>query len=340
MQALFDSVHSRLEKDGVDFWWVDWQQDYLFPHIKGIPTLKHLPWLNYLYYNHMKRDGNRGISFSRWGGWGDQKHPIYFSGDTKSTWETLAFEVWFTATSGNTLCFYWGHDTGGFFGDRNAEMYVRWTQFTAFSTSLRVHSQRDPLLDRRPWMWGEMAENAMRDMYHLRSRLIPYIYSTAYQAYKEDIPVIRPMYLEYPKIEAAYEYKGQYMFGDAFICAPITFAGEGEKCVATHRVWVPNGKYYNFFTNEEYAPNSEAEITCDINTFPLLIKGGIPVPMQNYSDRMTSAVCDELTVLCYPGDGGKFTLYEDDGISDGYKNGEHLKTEISYENNGSYDYLP
>ena len=89
MQALFDSVHSRLEKDGVDFWRVDRQQDYLFPHIKGIPTFKHLPWLNYLYYNHMKRDGNRGISFSRWGGFEDRKHPIYFSGDTKSIGKSL-----------------------------------------------------------------------------------------------------------------------------------------------------------------------------------------------------------------------------------------------------------
>ena len=142
VNALFNTVHSKLENDGVDFWWVDWQQDYIKPFVKGIKGLRHLPWLNYLYYNHMKRDGMRGISFSRWGGWGDQKHPIYFSGDTKSTWEMLAFEVWFTATSGNALCFYWGHDTGGFFGDRDAEMYVRWTQFTAFSTSLRKASSK------------------------------------------------------------------------------------------------------------------------------------------------------------------------------------------------------
>lgn len=222
MENFFKAVHENLEKQGVDFWWVDWQQDEIKPYVKGIEHLRHLPWLNVLYYEHSKNNGKRGISFSRWGGWGDQKHPIFFSGDTLASWDILNYEVKFTISSSNAGCFYWGHDTGGFYGERDWEMYVRWTQFTAFSACLRVHSQRDEKLDRRPWMWGETAQNAMKSVYHMRSQLIPYIYSSAYEAYEQCLPLIRGMYIEFPNEENAYKFQNQYMFGDAFIVSPIT----------------------------------------------------------------------------------------------------------------------
>jgi alpha-glucosidase (family GH31 glycosyl hydrolase) len=112
MEAFFRHAHERREAEGVDFWWVDWQQDHLKPVIKGT-RLRHLPWLNHCYYAHSEKDGKRGASFSRFGGIGDHKHPIFFSGDTRATWECLAFEIAFTASSSNAGLFYWGHDTEG-----------------------------------------------------------------------------------------------------------------------------------------------------------------------------------------------------------------------------------
>lgn len=330
MENSFKAVHEQLEKQGVDFWWVDWQQNSVKPFVKGIRGLRHLPWLNCCYYEHSKNGGNRGISFSRWGGWGDQKHPICFSGDTLSDWSILEYEVKFTITSSNAGCFFWGHDTGGFYGDRNAEMYVRWTQFTAFSACLRVHSQRDELLDRRPWLWGEEAENAMKKMYHLRSRLIPYIYSSAYTCYESGLPLIRGMYIEYPDEEAAYKFNTQYMFGDAFIVSPITEPGEGKSMAVSKKVWLPCGVYYNIFSGERYDGNRAYDITSDINLFPAFVKGGVPIPMQPYSRRMTSEALNTLVIRIYPGENGEFTLYEDDGISENFKSGDFLKTKISY----------
>lgn len=332
MTNFFKAVHDNLEEQGVDFWWVDWQQDEIKPYVKGIEKLRHLPWLNRLYYKHSERNGKRGISFSRWGGWGDQKHPIFFSGDTKATWDILDYEVRFTISSSNAGCFYWGHDTGGFYGERDWEMYVRWTQFTAFSASLRVHSQRDENLDRRPWRWGEAAEAAMKCVYHMRSQLIPYIYSSAYEAYEQGLPLIRGMYIEFPNEENAYEFQTQYMFGDSFIVSPITEAGEGDNKIAAKKVWIRGGTYYDVFSNEKYEDGSIAEIKSDINTFPLLVKGGMPIPMQPYSKRMTSETLKTLIIRIYPGESGEFTLYEDDGISEEYKNGSFLRTKISYKN--------
>ena len=116
MTAFLTASHAPLEEQGVDFWWLDWQQDYIYPSVPGVPGLKHLPWLNQLWYQESERGGLRGQDYSRWGGWGDQRHPIQFSGDAGSEWPMLAFEVPFTLASGNAGCFFWAHDTGGFSG--------------------------------------------------------------------------------------------------------------------------------------------------------------------------------------------------------------------------------
>ena len=118
MDAFFAAAHNSKEAAGVDFWWLDWQQDGIFPWVKGVPGLRHLPWLNELYYAQSQKAGLRGQSYSRWGGWGDQRHPIYFSGDATGSWAMLGFEVPFTAASGNAGCFFWAHDTGAIFGKR------------------------------------------------------------------------------------------------------------------------------------------------------------------------------------------------------------------------------
>ena len=328
MEAFFRNAHEPLEAAGIDFWWLDWQQDHLKPFIKGTQA-RHLRWLNPCYFRHTAKNGHRGISYSRWSGFGDQKYPIYFSGDTKSTWECLQFQVGFTAQSSNAGLFFWGHDTGGFYGDRDPEMYVRWTQFTGFSACLRVHSQRDEALDRRPWTWGAEAADAMRKIYHIRAQLMPYIYSIAYQTHDQGIPMIKPMYIEYPEVAQAYENPQQYLFGEGFLCAPITTPMEGGK--ATQKVWIKEGTYFDWFTGVKYESGMHL-FQCPLDQFPLLVKGGTPIPMQPYTNRMASASARQLIIRCYPGKEGAFTLYEDDGISDKYLDGECLKTEITYRN--------
>lgn len=327
MDALFETVHTPLERQGVDFWWVDWQQDHLKPYVKGT-KLRHLPWLNRCYYRHAEANGKRGISFSRWGGFGDHKHPIYFSGDTKATWDCLKFEVAFTASSSNAGLFYWGHDTGGFFGAPNAEMYVRWTQFSALSACLRAHSERHTALDRRPWLWGERETAVMRESYHLRARLMPYIYSLAYRAYEEGIPPIEPLYYEYPTSEEAYRHSGEYLFGPALLCAPVT--APMQNGAAEQAVWIAEGEWYDFFTGKKYGAGTHT-FSCPLERFPLLVRGGMPVPMQEYTPRMTASAPETLVIRCYPGNYGTFTLYEDDGISRAHENGAYLKTHLTYE---------
>lgn len=333
MEAFFAAALAPLEKQGVDFWWLDWQQDYIYRHVSGVPGLRHLPWLNHLYYRHSEREGRRGLGFSRWGGLGDHRHPIQFSGDAGTNWETLAFEVPFTLASGNAGCFFWAHDIGGFWGERDAEAYTRWVQFGALSASLRLHSCGDNL-DRRPWLWGAEHERAMRIFFHLRSRLMPYIYTSVRQCHDRMLPLLRPMYLAHADRKQAYEHPGQYLFGDNLLVAPIVAPGKGKRCLASTWVWFPEGSWFNFFTGERHDGPGTAEVTAAIDEMPLFVRGGAPIPMQPYTARMGTAKLDTLVVLCYPGVEGQARLYEDDGQSQGYLGGECAWTGISYARKG------
>lgn len=329
LDTLFKDVVEPLEKNGVDFWWLDWQQ---YPNTLSVPGLTNLSWLNHYFFTHTGESGRRGLSFSRWAGWGDHRHPIHFSGDSHTGWPMLAFEVPLTSTAGNIGAFFWSHDIGGHMGPRNEESYTRWVQFGATSAALRSHSTRSPELDRRPWKYGKWAENSMRISFHLRSVIFPYIYSSAWQVFNESKPLNRQLYFDYPQDDNAYKNPQEYFYGDAFLAAPIAKPGIGKKRVGYQVVRFPDGLWYNWFTGERYAGKTEIVAAADINEFPLYVKGGIPVPMQPYTNRMATAPLKNLVVRCYPGEDGKkgaFTLYEDDGISPDYQKGARALTELS-----------
>lgn len=339
MKAFFEASHVPIENQGVDFWWVDWQQDYILPWVSRVPGLRHLPWLNQLYYQHSQRrvvDGEtlRGQGFSRWGGWGDHRHPIQFSGDTTSSWEMLEFEIYFTLASGNAGCFYWAHDLGAFNGGfgttADSELFTRWVQFGALSSSLRLHSDTD--VDRRPWLWGKPFEDAMRKAYRLRSELFPYIYSCIRQCYDETLPLLRPMYLGFPELEEAYACKTQYMLGQNILVAPITTAGSGSEYKANRAIWLPDGMWFNFTSGEKFAGGHNHKISANLDEIPLYVRGGTPIAMQPYTPKMTTAPLSTLVVRCYPGPDGNSTLYEDDGRSLGYQNGVCAHTKLYYRN--------
>ncbi|MBC8106871.1 MAG: discoidin domain-containing protein, partial [Anaerolineae bacterium] len=281
--------------------------------------------LNKYYYDHSAKKDERGASFSRWAGWGDHRHPIHFSGDADTGWAMLQFQVPFTATAGNVGCFFfWSHDIGGHMGGRNEESYTRWCQFGAMTAALRSHSTRDAKMDRRPWTYPKWAEDSMRKSFHLRSELFPYIYSSVAQSCRDMVPLTRPMYIDCPNDENAYQNPQQFMLGDHLLVAPITSPGEGERKIAKQVVWFPPGDdWYNWFTVLKYEGGTEQIIACDIDAFPLFVRGGAPIPTQPYTSRMTASSPSRIVVRMY---GEKLkhptTRYEDDGISMAYTRGK------------------
>ncbi len=335
MKTLFADVFTPLEKAGVDFWWLDWQQG---ERTRSIPDLTNLFWLNTLLYGRTSQGGQRGLSFSRWAGWGDHRHPIHFSGDASTSFSMLAFEVPFTSTAGNVGCFFWSHDIGGHNRGRNEESYVRWVQFGATSPVLRSHSTRDAQMDRRPWTYPRWAEDSMRTAFHLRDELFPYLYTSAAQSARKTVPLDRPLYFDHPREEKAYHNAQEYLLGDDFLAAPVVTPGVGPDRVGRQAVWFPPGLWYDYFTGERFAGNTDALVSADIDEFPLYARGGVPIPMQPYTPRMTTTPLSTLRVRCWPGaDGatGRATLYEDDGVTTGYERGQSATTALSYTRRGS-----
>lgn len=333
MKSFFEYAHRPSEDMGVDFWWLDWQQNYLFPYVRGHQATS-LSWINELYYRDSQAKGQRGAGYSRWAGWGDHRHPIQFSGDAQANWEILAFEVKLTACSGQGGCYFWAHDTGGFRGEPNAELTARWTQFSALSAALRVHSTKDPKLDRRPWISGDKYTDAMRKMYHIRSRMMPYIYSSVWKTHNTMIPLNRSMFIDYGNQPESFKQPQQFTFGDNLLAAPIATPGEGENLVASQKVWFPAGEvWYDYFTGERHEGGVTKEIAKPLDEMPLYVRGGHILPLQPYTSRPATTPLTTLDLLVYPAAGdadNSFELYEDDGVSLDYLDGKYTTTRLQY----------
>lgn len=313
-----------LEKQGVDFWWLDWQQ-WGTTKIAGVtPTW----WLNYVHFTDMERQGKaRPLLFHRWGGLGNHRYQIGFSGDAISVWESLAFQPYFTATAANVGYGYWSHDIGGHIpGVVSPELYTRWIQFGIFSPIIRTHTTKNPDAERRIWAYPVDYYLAMRDAILLRYALIPYIYTASREAYDKGISICRPMYYDYPEVNEAYEYKDQYMFGDKMIVAPIAAPISPDSMLVAKKIWLPEGEWYEWFTGTRVRGPAVVNRHFALDEIPVYVKAGAIIPMQ--SQNTLEKPIDHLILTIFPGDSGSVRIYEDEGNSLGYQRGEFARMTV------------
>ncbi len=318
MQNLFGVILHPMEKQGVDFWWLDWQQWATDKNIKG---LSNTWWLNYTFFTDMERNSEkRPLIYHRWGGLGNHRYQIGFSGDSYITWESLAFQPYFTNIASNVLYTYWSHDIGGhmFFGKNylDPELYVRWMQYGALSPIFRTHSTKNPLLNKEIWNFKGEYFDALQKSISLRYELAPYIYTMARKTYDEGIGLCRPMYYDYPKVEQAYQYPSQYMFGDNVLVAPIGKAGvEG---ISKVKVWLPAGDdWYEWQTGTMLKGGQEIEREFTIDEYPIYIKAGAVIPMYHNVKNLQSEP-NQTVIGIFPGNSGSFDIYEDAGDDKNY----------------------
>ncbi len=326
VRNYFELLHHPREDDGVDFWWMDWQQG----ESCGVKNLDPLPWINHLHFRDSTRRGRRGMLYSRWGGLGNHRYPIGFSGDTYVTWEALQFQPYFTVTASNVAYGWWSHDIGGHMGDATEpELYARWVQFGALSPCLRLHGTKDPRTERRPWKYTDAAYQAAKAAFHWRYQLVPYIYTMARAAFDTGISLCRPMYYEYPDEDAAYVARYQYFFGDQMIAAPLVHPANPETGMAAIDVWVPEGTWIDYQTKETFTGPRWARLVGDLNRVPMLMKAGAILPLAPPANTTDAIPQDRLIVSVFPGANGGFRLYEDDGVTQTYQEAQHEWTEIT-----------
>lgn len=275
---------------------------------------------------------------------------VFWSSDIVSTWDMLQRSIPaglnFTATG----LPYWDTDIAGFFSpavpaDYHAahkplidgsdarevigsyedypELFVRWFEWGSFQPVMRAHGER---MHNEVWAYGKQAEPILAKYLKLRYQLLPYTYSIAYHSYQTGAPYTRALFMDFPDDPKAANIPDEYMYGPAFLVAPVTQQG------ATRRtVYMPAGyDWYNYWTNERLHGGQTITVDAPIDTLPLFIKAGAIVPL---GSEVQSAQTPQkiASVRVYSGANGSFTLFQDDGNTYAYERGKDSITELIWD---------
>ncbi len=329
--AYFNSVINPLENQGVDFWWLDWQQ---WKESKYVDGLSNTFWINHVFFNDKVRknvgknpaDAARPFIYHRWGGLGSHRYQLGFSGDTYIEWSVLEFLPYFTATASNVGYGYWGHDIGGHYQKEekrnnytDPEMYTRWLQYGVFTPIFKTHCTASDKLERRFWVFEDHYEY-MRDALELRYALTPYIYDAARQAYDTGVSMTRPLYYYYPEEEKAYTWNQEFMFGDNILASVICTPLDPETGLSEREMWFPAGNdWYDMAHHEMVKGGSVRTLHYAIDENPWFVKAGAIIPLAEEGIQNLQGNSDAWRIYVAPGAGKSvYTHYEDDGVSQAY----------------------
>lgn len=326
MKNFFKDVIRPHENEGVDFWWLDWQQaltvgkhgqEKNYTPAAGSETLGETFWCNHTFFEDMQknRPNLRPVIYHRWGGLGSHRYPICFSGDAWAAWSMLGYEIFFTSNASNVLYAYWGHDLGGHQGGNNdPELLLRWLQFGAYTPIFRTHATNNGSIERRIWKYSNFTQ--LREAVRLRYKLFPYLYTAARETYDTGVGMNRPLYYDYPEESNAYTYEDEYMFGNDMLVAPIyTPQVNGY---SGRMIWLPEGKWWDTTRSRLLNGNQSFYSSYTLDQFPVFYRGGSVIPF--YPVRRT-VVNDpgEIILKVVPGASGTGKLYEDKGDGQEYK---------------------
>ncbi|KAK4655481.1 hypothetical protein QC762_302810 [Podospora pseudocomata] len=313
MDAYFDVLKVGLEKQGIDFWWIDWQQGTR-SRIPGVDPLWVLNHYHYLTSRRNVKTIEKPITFSRYAGAGSHRYPIGFSGDTQISWAGLQFQPEFTATASNIGYGWWSHDIGGHWGGwRSNELTVRWVQLGVFSPILRLHSSKSLWNSKEPWSFESQPGQIIKDFLVLRHRLVPYLYTMNIRAAFDAEPLIQPMYWNHPHTEEAYHVPTQYYFGPNLVVAPITSPDDGITLTSSTRAWLPEGRYVSLFAPHiVYTGNRHIQLHRPLDQIPVLAKEGTIIPLDTTPTVSNGTPRpEEITILLVVGKDAHFNLLEE-----------------------------
>ncbi len=332
--------HKPLYDIGVDGWWPDQGDGYDAPSRLNRIRM-------YWEGSQLWRPNERPFALHRNGYAGMQRYGAYlWSGDVRSRWETLKTHVPVAVNTGLSGIPYWGTDIGGFIPteEYTGELHVRWFQFGAFCPSFRAHGRHWHL--RLPWGWdggdgGPMetttfkpdpaelknpqVEPILRKYLELRYRLLPYTYTAVKECCETGLPVIRALWLHYSDDPPAVARGDQYLWGRDLLVSPVV-----EQGASSRRLYLPRGRWFDFWTEESLEGGREIERKVDLATMPLHVRGGAILPLGPVRQYVDEPVDGPTTLVVYPGADAAASIYEDDGRSFNYRKGEWMRIELSW----------
>lgn len=296
------------------------------PQGKDIPKLHNLFPIAYAkapYEKFQEYNRTRGLNQTREGYAGIQRYPYIFAGDWPSEWQYFAPVIKAGLNIGLSGVGNWTHCMGGFEHAADPELYIRWVQFGMFSPVAMVFGMDHPGY-KEPWNYGEDALRNFKKYDSLRYRLLPYIYSNAYQVYRTGAPLMKALVLNYQDDENVYEIGDQYLFGNDLMVCPVTTKG-----AQTRTVYLPEGEWYDWWTGKKYSGKKYIHVVTPLDTLPVFAKAGAIIPMQPAMNYVGEKPVDPITLDIFPGDSSSFSLYEDDGLSLNYQKNNFSLTKIS-----------
>jgi alpha-D-xyloside xylohydrolase len=212
-------------------------------------------------------------------------------------------------------------NVGGY--DDYPELYTRWFEYGTFLPVMRTHGSRKY---NEVWSYGKQAEPILEKYLRLRYQLMPYIYSLGYKTHQTGAPFMRALFMDFPNDGLAVDIKDEYMFGSAFLVAPVTDQGATFK-----NAYLPAGSdWYNYWTNERYHGGQIAKVDAPIDKIPLFVRAGSIVPLGSAIESTSEKQKIE-KIRVYPGADADFTLYDDDGKTYAYEKGESRITRLHWD---------
>jgi len=358
-QALYDATNPEARKQywananaalfqkGVDAWWLDTDEPETEGREDNILTENKLHigsgarYANVypLFHAGGVSKGQRAASeekrvfiLSRSAYAGSQRYGVTaWSGDVMSDW--LSFQRQIPAGLNYSISGmpYWTTDIGGFISGGNLndpkfrELFVRWFEFGAFSPIFRVHGTRNPS-ENELWSYGEDAEKILVDYDTLRYRLMPYIYSQAWQVTSNHGTLMRPLVMDWRNDVEAQNTGDEYLFGPAILVSPVTTEGASSRTV-----YLPKATWYDFWTGEQVEGGRRVQADAPLSKMPLFVRAGSIVPLGPEMEWTTEKPADPIELRIYPGADGDFVLYEDENDGYAYEKGAHATIALHWD---------
>ena len=257
---------------------------------------------------------------------GTQRYAASWMGDNSSWWEHLEMSVTQLASMSLVGVAWSGVDIGGFFENSSPELYARWIQLGTFYPFMRTHTC-DGTRAQEPWSFGEEVEDIAREAINWRYRLLPYLYTLAFEAHEHGTPLFRPLVFNFPDDETARHIGDQAMIGSSLLIAPVTRPGIRQRAV-----YLPEGEWFDFWTGEPVAAGYQL-VEAPLNKIPVFVRGGSVVPLGNVRQSTTEPLT-ELTLRVYPAGESRFTVTEDSGDGFGFEQGDVARTEVNVRQTG------
>ena len=310
-----------LENMGVDLFWNDYNDE----------DQNKMYLMNYYTHNDFRRLNKRSISLMRNSINDVHLNNVMYSGKIRIGWDYLKKLPYYTLTASNIGASFWSHDVGGSLsGVEDNDLYLRSVQFGVFSPILRFNTEKGKYFKREPWKWDVVTENIAVDYLRLRHRLIPYIYSEAYNYHKKGMVIIQPFYYYDLLLYDDENYVNQYFFGSSFMISPIIKPMDEVINRTIQKFYMPNGVWYDFKTGKRFLGNHKYIAFYPIADYPIFVKQGSIIPMAGEDSLMNCGNPKDLEIHVFPGQSNNYHLYEDDGETTAYLSGNYCITEFDY----------